>query len=135
VKPVLSTLAAGSVKYESALTDFLCDLVRIPTVNGRDTEAALTTRITEEARTLGLDSRLVARQPDRPNILVTYGEGAEGFAIIAHMDTVAEGNLAGWSSPPFAAEEKDGLVIGRGAADIIPTVTNCAFPSLKKRNL
>ena len=33
------------------------------------------------------------------------------------MDTVAEGDLANWSSPPFGAEVKDGKIIGRGAAD------------------
>jgi len=113
----LSTLMAGSAKYQSAITDFLRDLVRIPSVNGRDPEAALAIRIEEEARKLGLESRLVALQPDRPNILVSYGEGADGFALIAHMDTVAEGNAASWSCPPFAAEVKDGNIIGRGAAD------------------
>ena len=112
-----SALVAGAAKYESAITDFLRDLIRIPTVNSRDPEAPLTTRIAEEARKLSLDSRLIALQPERPNILVTYGEGADEFAIIAHMDTVAEGNPASWSCPPFAADEKDGRIIGRGAAD------------------
>jgi succinyl-diaminopimelate desuccinylase len=113
----LSTLVAGSAIYQSALTDFLRDLVRISSVNGRDTEAALAARIEQEARKLGLASRLVALQPERPNILVTYGEGTDGFALIAHMDTVAEGNPESWSCSPFAAEIRDGLIIGRGAAD------------------
>ncbi len=117
MKPDLSALITGAANHQPALTDFLRDLVRIPSVNGRDPETPLTTRIAEEAIKLGLDSRLVALQPERPNILVTYGEGAEGFALIAHMDTVAEGNPANWSCPPFAAEVKDGLIIGRGAAD------------------
>jgi acetylornithine deacetylase/succinyl-diaminopimelate desuccinylase-like protein len=113
----ISTLLASAGKVQSDITSFLCDLVRIPTVNGRDMEAPLATRIEQEARKLGLESRLVARQPDRPNILVSYGKGPDRFALIAHMDTVAEGNLAAWSSPPFAAEIKDGCIIGRGAAD------------------
>lgn len=85
----LSRLVAGSATYQSALTDFLRDLVRIASVNGRDPEATVATRIEQEARKLGLESHLVALQPDRPNILVSYGEGADGFALIAHMDTVA----------------------------------------------
>ena len=117
MKPDLSALTAGAANYKPALTDFLCDLVRIPTVNGHDPEAPLTVRIQEEARKLGFDSRLVALQPERPNILVTYGKGTDGFAIIAHMDTVTEGNPESWSSPPFAADVKDGRIIGRGAAD------------------
>jgi succinyl-diaminopimelate desuccinylase len=112
-----STLVVGAVRYESALTDFLRDLVRVPTVNGRDHEAPLAVRIQAEARKLGFDSHLVALDPDRPNVLVTYGEGKDGFAIIAHMDTVAEGNPESWSQPPFAAEIENGNIIGRGAAD------------------
>lgn len=112
-----STLVAGSAKYQSALTDFLRDLVRIPSVNGRDPESTLAFRVEEEARKLGLDSRLVALEPERPNILVSYGEGTDGFALIAHMDTVAEGTAASWSCSPFAADVREGKIIGRGAAD------------------
>ena len=112
--PALLSAAEG---YRPDLVAFLCDLVRIPTVNGRDVEAPLAIRIEQEARRLGLNSRLAALQPERPNILVSYGEGPEKFAIIAHMDTVGEGNPEGWSSPPFAAEITNGTIIGRGAAD------------------
>jgi acetylornithine deacetylase/succinyl-diaminopimelate desuccinylase-like protein len=117
VIPSPSTLMAGVKKYQPELTNFLRDLVRIPSVNGRDPEGPLALRIQEEARKLRLDSNLIALQAERPNILVTYGEGSDRFALIAHIDTVTEGNPDGWSSPPFAAEVKDGRIIGRGAAD------------------
>ena len=113
----ISTLQSGAARYQSDLTAFLRDLVRIPTVNGRDPEEPLALRIQEEANKLGLESHLVALQLERPNILVTYGAGADRFALIAHMDTVAEGDLTVWSSPPFAADVKEGRIIGRGAAD------------------
>jgi acetylornithine deacetylase/succinyl-diaminopimelate desuccinylase-like protein len=112
-----SALLRAANAYTTNLRDFLGDLVRIPSVNGRDPEAALVERIQVEADQLGFESTLVALQTERPNILVTYGAGAERFALIAHMDTVAEGDPAGWSSPPFAAEVKDGRMIGRGTAD------------------
>jgi acetylornithine deacetylase/succinyl-diaminopimelate desuccinylase-like protein len=101
VIPDITPLLAASGKYESEITSFLRDLVRIPTVNWRDVEAPLASRIEQEALKLGLASRRVALQPERPNILVSHGEGSDQFALIAHMDTVAEGNLVGWSSPPF----------------------------------
>jgi acetylornithine deacetylase/succinyl-diaminopimelate desuccinylase-like protein len=113
----ISTLLSASERYQLELTAFLRDLVRIPSVNGRDPEGPVALRIEEEARKLGLESRLVAREPERPNVLVTYGSGADRFALIAHMDTVAEGDPATWSSPPFAAEIKEGRLIGRGSAD------------------
>ena len=114
----ISALLSSAGGYRSDLIEFLRDLVRIPSVNGRETETALAARILSEAQKLGLDSRLVALQPDRPNVLITFGKGDDhGFALIGHMDTVAEGDPASWSSPPFAAEVRDGHIIGRGAAD------------------
>jgi succinyl-diaminopimelate desuccinylase len=113
----ISTLLSASERYRHGLTAFLRELVRIPSVNGRDLEGPVATRIEEQARKLGLESRLVAREPERPNVLVSYGSGADRFALIAHMDTVAEGNPATWSSPPFAAEVREGRMIGRGSAD------------------
>lgn len=113
----ISTLLSASERYRHEMTAFLRDLVRIPSVNGRDPEGPVATRIEEQARKLGLEARLVAREPERPNVLVSYGTGADRFALIAHMDTVAEGDPATWSSPPFAAEIKEGRLIGRGSAD------------------
>ncbi len=112
-----STMLTTAHKYESDLIDFLRDLVRIPSVNGQDQEYPIAERIQMEADKLGFESRLVGLQPDRPNVLVTYGTGANRFALISHMDTVAEGDPASWSSPPFAAEVKDGRITGRGTAD------------------
>jgi len=112
-----SALLTAAGRYQTDITAFLRDLVRIPSVNGRDTEAALAERMQAEADRHGFDSRLAALQPERPNVLVTYGTGADRFALISHMDTVAEGDSASWSSPPFAAEVKDGRIIGRGTAD------------------
>lgn len=112
-----SALLTTAAKYESNITAFLRDLVRIPSVNGRDLEAALAERIQAEAITLDLESRLIALQPERPNILVSYGEGTDRFVLIGHMDTVAEGDPTSWSCPPFAADVKEGRIIGRGAAD------------------
>ena len=112
-----SILRRAADDYAPNLTAFLGDLVRIPSVNGRDPEAALADRIRVEANQLGFESNLVALQPERPNILVSHGEGPERFALIAHMDTVAEGDPASWSSPPFGGEIKNGRMIGRGTAD------------------
>ena len=113
----LSALLTVAAAYQPDLVVFLRDLVRIPSVNGRDPEDRIAQRVQEEADKLGLESRLVALEPDRPNVLVSYGTGAERFALIGHMDTVAEGDPTTWSSPPFAAEIKDRCMLGRGAAD------------------
>jgi acetylornithine deacetylase/succinyl-diaminopimelate desuccinylase-like protein len=102
---------------ETAVTAFLQDLVRIPSVNGRHAEKALAQRIAAEAHKLNLPAQFIAADAERPNVLVHWGEGAAGFALIGHMDTVAEGEPTHWTHPPFAAEIVDGRMIGRGTAD------------------
>lgn len=103
--------------YHDKIASFLQDLVRIPSVNGRDTEKAVAERIIAEGKALGFKSELAAKDPERPNALVSYGEGENGFAIIAHIDTVAEGKHEDWVSPPFSADIRDGRIYGRGTAD------------------
>jgi len=104
-------------QYTGQMTSFLQDLVRIPSVNGRDTERAVAERIVEEGRKLGFNSTLVAKEDDRPNAVVTYGNGKNGFALIGHIDTVAEGKLEDWTSQPFEAAIREGKMYGRGTAD------------------
>ncbi|MDX9952622.1 MAG: M20 family metallopeptidase [Anaerolineae bacterium] len=99
------------------MTAFLQELVRTPSVNGRETERAVARCVAAEAARLNFEAQLVARDPARPNVLVTWGQGPAGFAFIAHTDTVAEGNPAAWRSPPFEAALREGRLYGRGAAD------------------
>ncbi|HET6221009.1 MAG TPA: M20/M25/M40 family metallo-hydrolase, partial [Dongiaceae bacterium] len=40
------------------------------------------------------------------------------FCFAGHTDVVPVGNATSWSSGPFAAEIHDGLLYGRGAADM-----------------
>jgi len=103
--------------YRADLLDFLSALVRLPSVNGRENEAAVAQRVVEEATRLGFDARLAAADPARPNALVEWGHGPAGFALIGHLDTVAEGDPAAWTAPPFAAEIRERRLYGRGAAD------------------
>jgi len=111
------TLLACAKAYAPDLQSFLQDLVRIPSVNGRDLEKKVADCILKEARRLGFSARLAFADEYRPNVLVELGEGEEGFALIGHMDTVAEGKAEDWSFLPFSAEIKNNLLFGRGAAD------------------
>jgi acetylornithine deacetylase/succinyl-diaminopimelate desuccinylase-like protein len=110
----LKELAQG---YQPRLITFLQDLVRISSVNGRDTEASVAHRVAEEATRLGLNIQLVAATPERPNVLIEWGQGPKGFALVGHLDTVAEGDPAAWLVPPFSAQIQDGRLYGRGTAD------------------
>ena len=46
---------------------------------------------------------------------VTFGEGEEEFAILAHLDVVPAGS--GWTKPPFRGLVENGRIWGRGAMD------------------
>ena len=46
---------------------------------------------------------------------ISFGKQQKDIAFWAHLDVVPEGE--GWSSPPYAAEYRDGFIIGRGTDD------------------
>jgi succinyl-diaminopimelate desuccinylase len=56
--------------------------------------------------------------PDGPveNLFATIGSGGPHFAFAGHTDVVPEGS--GWSVDPYAGEIANGLLVGRGAADM-----------------
>jgi len=117
-------------QYTGQMTSFLQDLVRIPSVNGRDTERAVAERIIEEGKKLELNGSLVAKDNERPNAVVTHGIGENGFALIGHIDTVAEGKPEDWTSLPFEAEIRDSRIYGRGTADNKAGIT-CGLYTLR----
>ncbi|NQV55143.1 MAG: succinyl-diaminopimelate desuccinylase [Rhodospirillales bacterium] len=55
---------------------------------------------------------------DIQNLYARIGGGAPHFCFAGHTDTVPVGDLENWSADPFAAEVKDGVLYGRGAADM-----------------
>jgi succinyl-diaminopimelate desuccinylase len=52
------------------------------------------------------------------NLFATRGRGGKHLLFAGHTDVVPPGDLGLWSHPPFAAEEADGFLYGRGAADM-----------------
>lgn len=52
------------------------------------------------------------------NLLLTRGEGKPSLWFLGHTDVVPPGPETAWHTPPFAAVERDGLLYGRGAADM-----------------
>lgn len=52
------------------------------------------------------------------NLFVTHGQGAPVTLLLGHTDVVPPGDVADWASDPFQPEIRDGLLYGRGAADM-----------------
>ncbi len=97
----------------------LAQLVRFETVNPPGGEAACIGFLRELLQSAGIESRVFALDPARPNLVARVeGRGeAPPLLLYGHVDVVP---VAGqpWSAPPFAAEERDGFVWGRGTLDM-----------------
>lgn len=52
------------------------------------------------------------------NLFATRGSGGRHLLFCGHTDVVPPGDVGTWTHPPFAAEVVDGLIYGRGAADM-----------------
>ncbi len=56
--------------------------------------------------------------PDVDNLYARRGGMRPNFCFAGHTDVVPTGNAASWSSEPFGATLRDGVIYGRGAADM-----------------
>jgi succinyl-diaminopimelate desuccinylase len=56
--------------------------------------------------------------PDVENLYARIGASRPHLCFAGHTDVVPPGDESAWRYPPFAAEVADGLVYGRGAADM-----------------
>ncbi|MDE2356920.1 MAG: succinyl-diaminopimelate desuccinylase [Alphaproteobacteria bacterium] len=52
------------------------------------------------------------------NLYARWGVGGPHLCFAGHTDVVPPGAESDWTAPPFAGEIRDGLLIGRGAADM-----------------
>ncbi|WP_137992798.1 M20/M25/M40 family metallo-hydrolase [Streptomyces vilmorinianum] len=94
-------------------------LIRFETVNPPGAEAACVHWIRDLLDVAGLETRLLALDPERPNLVARLrGRGTEPPLLLhAHVDVVPVTGQD-WSRPPFAADIVDGELWGRGAVDM-----------------
>lgn len=59
-----------------------------------------------------------AGTPDVENLYARLGTEGPNFCFAGHTDVVPTGDETAWSTPPFAAELRDGVLFGRGASDM-----------------
>jgi succinyl-diaminopimelate desuccinylase len=94
---------------------FACDLIRKPSVTPADLGAL--DLVQDALEGLGF---VVTRYKfeDVDNLYARLGHAAPNFCFAGHTDVVPTGDLKQWSVDPFEAALKDGVLIGRGAADM-----------------
>jgi putative selenium metabolism hydrolase len=103
-----------SAQDERDLINFLRDLARIPSLSTQEEEVAL--RLAEEMRRVGFQDvytdhmgSVVGRIGSGPGPILLYD---------GHMDVVDVGDPEAWQRDPFGAEIEDGVMFGRGTADM-----------------
>ncbi|QBI21325.1 M20 family peptidase [Egibacter rhizosphaerae] len=99
------------------------DLVAIPSVNRPEeglSEQPAAERVAAEMRALGWEPEVWEAAPGRPNVLATLEGDRPGPTLLfeGHTDVVSEGDPDVWSFDPFAGDVVDGMLRGRGAADM-----------------
>ena len=56
--------------------------------------------------------------PDVENLYARIGTSGPNLCFAGHTDVVPVGDAAAWTSPPFGAQIRDGILYGRGAVDM-----------------
>lgn len=111
-----------------ALVKDFCSMLRVKAVgpeSGGEGEHERAKHIVALARRLGLKDVEVIESSDpnvpsgkRPNIVIRVkGRNPKRLWVISHMDTVPEGDVSAWDTPPFEPTIRDGMIYGRGSED------------------
>jgi succinyl-diaminopimelate desuccinylase len=91
------------------------DLIRRPSVTPAD--AGAMDVLQRALESLGFHCR---RMPfgEIENLYARLGTASPNLCFAGHTDVVPPGDGAAWSVDPFAAEVRDGVLVGRGAVDM-----------------
>lgn len=96
------------------------DLIRAPSENPPGDEREAAAVAAAHATEAGLAVEIVETAPNRVNVIATLDSGRPGRTLAwnGHIDVVPVGDASGWAHPPFEAIVDDGVLHGRGAADM-----------------
>ena len=64
---------------------------------------------------------------DTDNLWASHGSGEPVLVLLGHTDVVPPGPLAQWTSDPFIPTIRDGVLYGRGTADMKCSVAECTI--------
>ena len=101
--------------WKQQVTELLNELIRRQSVTPDD--AGCQALMAERLERIGFHTEWMPFN-DVTNLWARRGESGPVFCFAGHTDVVPPGPLENWDSHPFQPELRDGLVFGRGAADM-----------------
>lgn len=108
----MSNILDLAKSFEGEVTQFLRDMVAIPSLSSQEGEVI--ERIRKEMEKIGFDE---IRVDGLGNLMGRIGSGPRVLAIDGHIDTVDVGNPELWEVDPFKGDLRDGRIYGRGTSD------------------
>lgn len=99
----------------SATIELACDLIKRASVSPED--GGCQTVIAERLEKFGFNIELL-RFGEVNNLWARRGQESPLFVFAGHTDVVPPGPLKAWRFPPFEPTLHDGMLYGRGAADM-----------------
>jgi succinyl-diaminopimelate desuccinylase len=100
---------------DEPVIDLLCELIRRRSITPDD--AGCQTLIGERLEPLGFVSETMLFN-DVTNLWARRGSGSPVLCFAGHTDVVPPGDEQEWTTDPFEPTFKDGLLYGRGSADM-----------------
>jgi acetylornithine deacetylase/succinyl-diaminopimelate desuccinylase-like protein len=116
---VTMQIEIGDAAIYQRPAELLRALLRFDTTNPPGNESDCIAYIASLVRAAGVEPLIVARDLARPNLVARLrGRGSTPpLLLYGHVDVVTTSDQA-WTHPPFAADEADGFIWGRGALDM-----------------
>ncbi|HWQ78520.1 MAG TPA: M20/M25/M40 family metallo-hydrolase [Anaerovoracaceae bacterium] len=105
---------------EEYTVKLLQELISIPSETPHGDVVAIIARLEAEMKSLGFDTKVVSKNPSKPNLIAEYNKQGKGPALVlyAHADCAAiEGDAHLWQTNPYGGDIIDGVIYGNGAAD------------------
>ena len=99
----------------SDVVELACELIARPSVTPDD--AGCQQQVADRLQAAGFQCEHL-RLGEVDNLWATHGSGAPVLVLLGHTDVVPSGPVAAWRSDPFRPEVRDGVLYGRGAADM-----------------
>ena len=99
----------------SKTLDLTKELISKPSVTPND--MGCQDLISQRLKTLGFEVEQI-NFGEVSNLWATIGEGNKMLVLLGHTDVAPTGPIEQWDSDPFTATQREGLLYGRGVADM-----------------